>query len=600
MFFSFSAAGAEGEFLIDSTVEYKVSETGITRVIHAITLENVFSNFYATTYKLRLENIKADNIRAYDDKGELDSQTEVGNETVIINVNFPDPLVGKGNRRDFNIAYNASGLAQKTGEVWEISAPKLSDKSSYRFYQVSLLVPDGFKSEAYMSPQPVNRGYLDGYKTFVFSKETVSKTGITAGFGDFQVFSFNLAYHLENPLSGNAAVDVAIPPDTSLQKVYYEVINPKPQNVNIDADGNWLATFMLKPRERIDVTVKGSVQIFSGPRQFPKPADETLAKNLLPSDYWQTEDPDILKLASTLNTPKKIYDFVSTKLKYDYDRVKPNAVRLGAKKALESPNNAICMEFTDLFIAIARAAGIPAREINGYAYTENKVIQPLSLVADVLHAWPEYWDKAKQTWIPIDPTWASTTGGVDYFNKLDLRHFTFVIHGIDALKPYPPGSYKLGTNPQKDVFVNFGSLPENRNPKITLSYKKDKYKPFADQKVTVNVENAGAQSEYNVIIKTIFDNDEKAEDLNMGTIPPFAQREFSVTIPFSFFAAQTPGNVYVLYKDEKLIIPTAKREVIILNLIIILLIFAVITFLLLVKLGKIKPERVLYLIHIKK
>ena len=599
-FFSFSATKAEGEFLIDSTVEYKVLTTGITQVTHAITLENVLSNIYATTYKLKLENIKTDNVRAYDNKGRLDSQTETQGDSLIIKVNFTDPAVGKGNKRQFNIAYDVSSLAQKTGEVWEISAPRLADESSYRLYQVRLLVPEEFKNEAYLSPQPTDRGYLNGYKTFTFSKETVSKTGIMAGFGDFQVFTFNLIYHLENPLSRSVAVDIAIPPDTSLQKVYYEVIEPKPQNINIDDDGNWLATFMLKSRERVDIVLKGSVQIFSGPRQFAATSDETLSKNLLPSAYWQTEDPEILKLADSLKTPKEIYNFVSTQLKYDYGRVKPNVERLGAKKALESPNSAICMEFTDLFITLSRAAGIPAREINGYAYTENKDIQPLSLVADVLHSWPEYWDKNKQTWIPIDPTWASTTGGVDFFSKLDLRHFTFVIHGIDATKPYPPGSYKLGTNPQKDVFVNFGTLPENRNSKITLSYKKDKYTPFGNQNILINVKNEGVQSEYNVVLKTTFDNDVKAEDINIGTIPPFAQREFTIAIPYSLFAAKTPKNVSVVYKDENIVIPTSKNEVIILNLAIILLTLSVVTFLVLVKLGKVKPDRLIkYFKYIK-
>ena len=126
------------------------------------------------------------------------------------------------------------------------------------------------------------------------------------------------------------------------------------------------------------------------------------------------------------------------------------------------------MEFTDTFIALSRAAGIPAREINGYAYTENPHVQPMGMVSDVLHSWPEYYDKEKNFWVPIDPTWGNTTGGVDFFHKLDLRHFAFVIHGVDSSKPYPPGSYKLGANPQKDVYVSFGKLPKMRNPKISI------------------------------------------------------------------------------------------------------------------------------------
>ncbi len=54
---------------------------------------------------------------------------------------------------------------------------------------------------------------------------------------------------------------------------------------------------------------------------------------------------------------------------------------------------------------------------------------PLSLIADVLHAWPEYYDQQQNVWVAIDPTWADTTGGIDYFSKLDLRHLTFAIQG---------------------------------------------------------------------------------------------------------------------------------------------------------------------------
>lgn len=590
-----SAVSAEGEFTVDSNVEYKVTSSGITHVTHSIILENVLSDLYATSYKLQLENIKADNIRSFDDKGNFDTQTDMVGDAIIIKVNFSDPLVGKGKQRHFKIAYDASSLAQKTGEVWEISVPRLSDDSSYRDYSVTLLVPDGFKSEAYLSPQPIKRGYQDGFKTFYFSKDSVSKTGITAGFGDFQVFSFSLIYHLENPLSKSMAVDIAIPPDTSLQKVNYEIINPEPKDVTIDEDGNWIATFFLKSRERMDVTAKGTVQIFSGPRQFSKPSDETLNKNLMSTEFWQVDDEQIQKLALTYNTPKKIYDYVSSSLKYDYDRVKPNVIRLGAKKALESPNSAICMEFTDLFIAIARAAGIPAREINGYAYTDNKEIQPLSLVADVLHSWPEYWNKETSTWIPIDPTWASTTGGVDFFYKLDLRHFTFVIHGTDPIKPYPPGSYKLGTNPQKDVFVNFGSLPARRFSKITLSYKKDRFIPFQSQKVLLKVRNDGTQSGYNSNIKIYFD-DILNNEVSVGTIPPFAVREIKIAIPFSFLGTNTPKEIRVAGGDENLIIPTSKSEVIISNLVLLFLVFALITLFILKKLGKINFNKIVRLI----
>ncbi|MCL4365824.1 transglutaminase-like domain-containing protein, partial [Patescibacteria group bacterium] len=107
--------------------------------------------------------------------------------------------------------------------------------------------------------------------------------------------------------------------------------------------------------------------------------------------------------------------------------------------------------------AMARAAGIPSRELDGYAYSANTKLRPLSLTKDVLHSWPEFWDDARG-WVMVDPTWENTTGGVDYFNKLDLNHFVFAIKGSSSSEPIPAGSYKYSGVDSNDVKV---SLAEN-------------------------------------------------------------------------------------------------------------------------------------------
>jgi len=337
----------------------------------------------------------------------------------------------------------------------------------------------------------------------------------------------------------------------------------------------------------VDIKARGSVQIFAGPRPYLTPQELALESNLLATDLWQASDPVILELAHKYKTPREIYNFVVNYLSYDFERVKPNAVRLGALKAIKNPKNAICMEFTDLFIAIARAAKIPAREINGFAYTENLKIQPLSLVSDVLHSWPEYWDSNKKTWISIDPTWGATTGGIDYFNKLDLRHFAFVIHGVDPQKPYPPGSYKLGPNPQKDVFVNFGQLPIERNPKIKIVSEVEKFIPFTPQKILVSIENAGVAASYNLTPQIFFDN-QLVESKNIQALPPYGKFSFALKVPFSFLGRNTPNIIKITVSDEKLEIQSAKSEVIIYNLASIFLISLITTLGVLLKLGKIK------------
>ncbi len=568
-------ASAQSEFTVDSNVTYKIQESGKTLVTHNFSLENNFSTLYATTYTLSLANIDVQNPLALDLNGkQIPLEVQKENDQTKIKLTFKDAVVGKGAKRQFTISYENGSFAVRTGEIWEISIPKLGDPESFRNYAVNLEIPDSFGLEAYISPAADSYNNSYGYKNYNFSKEKIIETGITAGFGEFQVFSFNLSYHLENPLTIPATTEVALPPDTAFQKVYFTKIQPAPLNVTLDKDGNWLAKYKLGPRERIDVVAAGSVQIFASFRKFPKPTAEILSDNLRETEYWQVNDPKIKALAAELKTPKAIYEYVVKTLQYDYSRVTPNAQRFGAVKALENPKNAICMEFTDLFVALARAAGIPAREINGYAYTENPQLQPLSLVADVLHAWPEYYDSEKGAWIPVDPTWGSTSG-IDYFSKLDLRHFTFVVHGENAVKPYPPGSYKLGPNPQKDVFVSFGKLPEVKlsTPKIALVDKK--IYPFRPSSYKIRVENPGPQALYSLYPTIYFGSKEKSRDF-VEILPPFANYEFEIKVPFSLLGKDTPEKIKITVDGAQIEIPTNKTQVVINSLVTIFAAFILI------------------------
>jgi hypothetical protein len=582
---------ADDAFAVDATVTYKVEDSGKTLVTHDITLENIFSTLYATTYTLSLENINAQSVAAANDKGDaikVDIQQD-GTKTNL-KLTFGDSVVGRGAKRRFTISYENSGFAIKTGEVWEISIPRLSGESTFRSYQVILLVPDSLGQEAYVSPEPVSSSDSGGFKSYSFSRDKINSTGVTAGFGQFQVFSFNLSYHLENPLAINSQTEIALPPDTAFQKVYFSKIDPKPTDVRIDEDGNWLAVYKLTPRQRIDVNAVGSVQIFASYRAFPKPSEAVLNNNLLSTNYWQSDSEQIKFLVGSLKTPQAIYDYVSKNLKYNFSRVQPNVQRMGAVAALNSPDQAICMEFTDLFIALSRAAGIPAREINGYAYTENKELQPLSLVNDVLHAWPEYYDKNKGAWIPVDPTWGATSG-VDYFNKLDLRHFAFVIHGQSDTQPYPPGSYKLGANPQKDVYVSFGELPAERNsiPKFSVAVVRNI--PFLDALYSVKVYNPGPASLDAFYPTVYFDNKEYFRNF-VEILPPYGTYQTQIKVPFNFLGKSTPDNIKVMVNESQVELSTNKTQVVINSLLVMFTLFIIIVILVMIKLKKLNFMRI--------
>ncbi len=583
---SAQTAHASVEFITDFDVTYNIKESGIAEVTNQIILTNVFSNLYATSYSLVLDSISPLNVKAYGEDGAYTTRITTDGTKTTIKVEFPNQIVGKNRSRTFFVVFEDPSLAIRTGEVWEISIPRISEEATFSSYHLKLKVPDKFGQEAYISPRPRSKESQGGFTVYGFNKPDVEKTGVVAGFGAFQVFSFNLNYHLENPLSRSTVTEITLPPDTAYQRVYYDAIEPRPANMYVDSDGNWIAEYKLNSRERVDVVARGQVQIFSNYRPFEKPSSESLNQNLAKKEYWEVDNQEIVDLAKKYTTPKDIYNFVSTKLKYDYERVKPNTERLGAVKALQNPLSAICMEFTDLFIAIARAAGIPAREINGFAYTENPDIQPLSLVNDVLHAWPEYYDSEKDVWVPVDPTWGSTTGGVDYFTKLDLRHFTFVVHGKDSKTPYAAGSYKLGSNPQKDVYVSFGNLVTENNSTPTITAKLEKWIPLISNRLDVEVNNHGSVAIYDTKLNIFFDGVKKETNTELGVLMPFQTYSSYVEIPFSFLGTKTPNQVTISLDNEEITVLTNKNQVVIYNLLFIFIVSILILVTILFRLKK--------------
>lgn len=443
------------DFELNSEVNYLINKNGYIEVTQAIDITNKSSETQASELNINLASTNPENISVRYSESELSFEFK----DEILKVYLNKEIVGEGSSQKIEIKFVDRSLIDQTASVTEVLIPKLSSQNIFDAYLVRVIVPKEVGKLAFASPEPKSKLDREDALTLYYKKEDLTDS-IRLTFGESQVFSFDITYHLENPLVVSSKTEIAIPPDTSTQTVYYEQLKPSPDKTYQDEEGNWLAVYELMPRERLDVQAIGFVEIYPGSIRRSAVTQDFLNKNLLPSEYWQTNDENIKELALELKTPENIYNYVVNRLNYDYKKVSPTAKRIGAVEALKNPNQAICTEFTDLFITIARASGIPAREINGFAYTDNTNLQPLSLVADVLHAWPEYWDGSKQVWIAVDPTWGNTSG-VDYFHKLDLKHFTFVKHGLSATKPISPGSYKLGTNPQKDVFIAIAELPED-------------------------------------------------------------------------------------------------------------------------------------------
>lgn len=515
------------QFEIKYDVNYQVFENGQTKVIQDVALKNKTDECRATEYTFAVSLKDLKNIQASDSLGPITPKVETDNDKTQIKILFNNAVIGKDKILFFKLSFETTQLATRTGLIWEVNIPGLEDKTKVGDYNISLSVPESFGPAAFVKPA---KKFED--KKLSWTKEEIPKGGIIIAFGEFQIYKFDLTYHLKNPRLYPVQTEIALPPQTNYQKVFLNEINPKPINVKLDQDGNWLASFQLLPSSSLEVKVKGVAQVFLVP-QNPEPLNlETKKTNLLSQKYWEITDPEIQKLAGSLKNPQDIYDFVVRELTYDTKKIEGNPERVGAAGVLKNKTWAICMEFTDLFIALARAAGIPAREIDGFAYTKDANFRPLSLFKDALHAWPEFYDEQKQTWIAVDPTWGNTTGGLDYFQVLDFDHLAFVVKGQDSRYPVPAGGYKSDANQNsKDIEITFGQKEDLiSNQKADLNLKiPAKVVPFFPITAQVIFENKGNTllPKHSLTVSTA-ELSPHAQEIEIAALPPGGKQETTI------------------------------------------------------------------------
>ncbi len=551
-------------------VTYSTGEKGQTTVTQNVVIENLTSQYYVSQYKFTIGSSAPQKIKAWDQSGTLTPTVKRAEEETVITLKFKARVVGKGNRLSFGVSYVFPGLAAKNGLLWELNLLKLEGLRDIQSYTLTVVVPQSFGPLLYSSPSPLSKETSGGKHRIVFDKSRLLVGAPRLAFGTFQLYKLSLSYHLKNPGIGLGYTEIALPPDIlGYQRISQLSLLPAPNSLRVDEDGNYLARYNLGPFERKDVVWEGYLALYYPPRSFTSQKISSIEESLIKSytnadDYWETASVEVKAQAARLVDPKKsatqnaqaIYDFVSQTLSYDYEKLAAGElVRLGAQAALEQKATAVCMEYTDLFIALARAGGLPAREVNGYAYTADDTNRPLSLKireGDVLHAWPQVYLPGTG-WVMIDPTWASTSGS-NYFSAFDLSHLTFVVKGLGSQYPLPAGSYKTEAG-QKDVKVEFSQntqvVEESPKLEVEIEFSRFAVSPFGSS-AKVIVKNVGSATSFSshLRVKTTILSPSPTQ-LEFGTLPPSSavEKEIMLTPANALTRGEETLEVTVTGKD---------------------------------------------------
>ena len=440
------------DFRTDYTVQYfidKVDATAPTHVSFRILVTNLKPDLYIKEFSIMFpKSFQVGNIKGMDDYGAINPKLETTGNKSTVTMQFSNPQAGTNVQNNLYLDFLQYNLFKESGNVWEVILPTIERKDATGDYKITVhLPPNSGKKIGISKPKPTHVTLTE-----VEWVNPEIKT-IYAVFGDRQSYDLQLRYNLENPRLNKVYTDVAFPPDTTYQKVFVSSIKPAPEKMFTDEDGNMMGRYYLNPKESKTVLFTGGVEVYVEPRpDVEKAAGELLSeqkKHLLSTTtLWNLTENQLPKDVSTL---QEIYNFAESTLTYNYGRLNTRITRLGASGALKNPDQAVCTEFSDVFISIAREHGFYAREMQGYGFSNDQELRPLSVNQDILHSWPEYFDTARSLWIPLDPTWESTSG-IDYHSSFDLNHIVFAIHGKKSDYPYPAGSYKL-ENETKDINI---------------------------------------------------------------------------------------------------------------------------------------------------
>ncbi len=362
------------------------------------------------------------------------------------------------------VEYESEMLYLKTGNIIDIYIPGFSKNyvfesdSNKEVVTTKLYINKKYGEINFVSLN--SKEILEGDNTVIeySQNDLVGETGwIQIGLKQYYEFNINQKYFKTSdlPFLFNT-YKIVIPRNINsgkvTQKVYYTEISPSPYFIEEDIDGNLIAYFRVPSNLDGEIKVSGySTSEFnkdlditkSGNFESLNELDKSFVdRNTSNSKYWESTNIEMQNVANTIRGDENdIYTIVLNTYKYvvekiDYSEVKRfgSNERNGALATLRG-GAAVCMEYSDLFIALLRSMGIPARAGFGYGYS---ALDKQSLLDGTInHQWAEVYFPEINSWIPVDTTWGEN--GNEVIGG-DLNHF---YSHVSSVSPEIPSSLEV-------------------------------------------------------------------------------------------------------------------------------------------------------------
>ncbi|MEO6728739.1 MAG: transglutaminase domain-containing protein [Candidatus Dojkabacteria bacterium] len=390
-----------------------------------------------------------DSITLTDSEGRsltYDAQSTTGGN-LLIQFNFPRDIT-YFNPYTVTLEYKSFGLLIKSGNIRDVYVPAFSndyvftDGQYEEDVQTRVIIPKSLGNINFALPTYTQTESGDNFIIDFKKEDLVGQTAwIQVGTKQYYSFSLKQDYVKTSPLSFTQnSYRILIPRNANAgvitQKVYFSKISPTPYSVTQDGEGNLFAEFRVPSNESGEIVIEGYAELnqdnsidFKNSGKLTDIDPQIIVDNTAPGQYWESDSSEMKASVAEIFTGKDmstlsvyeisqaIYSFVVNKI--DYSNVKRFGIneRQGALATLEG-GAAVCMEYSDLYIALMRAAGIPARAAFGFGYS---ALDSAQASADTIsHQWAEVYIPSIKSWVGVDTTWGENgnilIGG-------DLNHF---------------------------------------------------------------------------------------------------------------------------------------------------------------------------------
>ena len=404
----------------------------------------------ALTQTLQTVNITANGTK-------LSFETDNQGDYAILSVKLPSAIKPSGTMT-FKITYDNYGLIEQKGALIDFYAPgfkqdqssSTGEKTTSYSYDTYIDIAKNLPAVNFITPESNETGQTDLYTRYYFNYETLLNRYIWIQIGRTQYYKFSITQNITATEQTNTGytneyrliVPRVIDEPQIYQKVFFTSIDPVPDYAELDVEGNLVLIFKEPTSLNGSITINGFAEV--GRNDTPITAETAgtiydpliagMGNYLEPGQYWEVGNAQIQSTASTVVGKEKnvfimssdLYNFVIGKI--DYSTVKRFGLneRQGALATLNG-GAAVCMEYSDLFLTLARAAGIPTRAVFGYGY-DSKIQND----QQEAHQWVEVFMPGLKKWVTVDVTWGESGMKMAEGN---LNHFFTHVTSVDPNTP---------------------------------------------------------------------------------------------------------------------------------------------------------------------